>query len=148
MSVVEETSFEMARFFISYEIFFFLLVTQKTLGQVPRYQCMGGKQNNTWCILPKVNHTASNKNFKVIPHRDPSEVDGATFIKSKIEILTDDVCNALPYLKTFNDGLLGLVYVDENAFRKCTKLLFVMLQGNLLTNLSLVLFETNVNLFS
>lgn len=133
----------MVRF--SFKVFFWLLATQSSLGLVPSYQCKHGINKN-WCALWNVAQTSPNKHFKVIPHLDASVVDGVYFEDSKMEIFTQDVCDALPFITYVWTSNQGLTSVDDNAFRKCTKLKEVTLRGNSLINLPPGLFDSNVDL--
>lgn len=135
----------MSRIFFC-EVFFYFLMIQKTFEQIPNYQCTKG-YHETWCYLSNVNQTSSMKHFKVISHRrDVSEVDRVDFLGSKIQILTEEVCEALPYVQVFYADSLNLTSVDDNAFKKCLKLTHVLLQGNSLTNLPSGVFDFNIEL--
>lgn len=122
-----------------------LILTGETFGQVPSYNC-----TEVWeaslCYLWHVKRTTSEKHFEVVPHRDVTEIDAVRFEESKIGVLTEDVCNALPHVKDFDVAEVGLTAVDENAFKKCTKLKSLGLQENSLTTLPSGLFDSNVYL--
>lgn len=123
-------------------------MVQQSFGQIPSYKCTAIGYDEKICKLSNVNQTSSQKNFKVISHRNVSEVDTVYFEVSKMETLTEDLCDALPYVESFYVDRLGLTSVDENAFKKCMKLKKVHLNGNLLTSLPLELFDSNVDLSS
>lgn len=93
-----------------------------------------------------MNQTASEKHFQVIPHMGVSEIDVVQFENSKLEILTGDICEALPFLDTYWAESLGLISVDANAFEKCTKLKMIFLDYNSLTTLPSGVFDFNVAL--
>lgn len=127
-------------------IFCYFFVFHKTYGQNPTYQC----KEELWrflCILSNINQTSAQKHFKVIPHRDVSQITSVEFINSKMEVLTANICDALPNLQVLNLlPNLGLTSIDENAFSKCTKLGAVDLRGNSLTTLPSGVFDSNVDL--
>lgn len=134
----------MARCFCC-EVFFFFLMIQKSLETISSYKCTKG-WIETNCKLSNIKQTSLLKHFTVIPHRDVKEVSRVLFVASKMETLTEDVCNALPYVQVFDAWHLELTSVDENAFQKCTKLTKVNLHENLLTTLPSGLFDSNVDL--
>lgn len=125
--------------------FFYLLIIQKSLGQIQSYRCTEGTKA-IFCLLSDIQQTSSNKHFRVIPHRDVSEISKVYFEDSKIEILTEDICTALPYVTHFDADNLGVSFVEENTFKKCTKLGFLKLIKNPLAILPPGLFDSNANL--
>lgn len=134
----------MPRYFIG-EVFFLFLMIHHSLSQIPSFQCITWLSKSN-CVLFWLNLKGSNKNFKVIPHLELSAIDEFKFLDSKIEILTGDVCMALPYIKNFYAAELGLTAVEENAFKKCTKMTAVHLHKNSLESLPIRLFDSNGDL--
>lgn len=99
------------------------------------------------CELWNVNRTLASKNFKIIG--DPwfmLKFYAVNFKNSTLQILTEDICDALPNIERFSAFKVGLISVDENTFKKCTKLQSVNLNVNSLTSLPLGLFDSNVDL--
>lgn len=121
-----------------------LSVIHKSFGEIPTYNCK--EDGKTVCDLLNVRQNASQKHFKIIPHRDVSLITTVYFRNSNMEILTEDACDALPYVETFWAENAGLTSIDGNALTKCTKLQNVFLHENSLVSLPLGLFDTNFGL--
>lgn len=98
------------------------------------------------CQLSNINQTSSMKSFNIVPFQEPFAIKGVYIICSKMETLTEDVCKALPYVKNFHAEQLGLAFVEQNAFQKCTKVEVISLYGNSLKKLPFGLFDSNVQL--
>lgn len=118
---------------------------QQSYGQVPSYECTQGFGSMN-CQLSNINQTSSMKSFNIVPFREPFAIKGVYIICSKMETLTEDVCKALPYVKNFHAEQLGLAFVEQNTFQKCTKVEVISLYGNSLKKLPFGLFDSNVQL--
>lgn len=65
---------------------------------------------------------------------------------SKLEILTNDICNAFSNLKEIWSIYLDLHEIQQDAFESCTRLEELYLYGNNLKNLDKSVFKKNSNL--
>lgn len=140
-------------------IFFYVLVIQEksfvvsaseydnsTESDVPTYECYKSFFSGN-CVLKNVQQTSSKKKFKVISNQDVSGIANV-WIKygSTMDVLTEDICDALPHLKLLDASFLHLTSVDENAFKKCAELVVLDLHNNSLTSLPSGLFDSNIKL--
>lgn len=98
------------------------------------------------CILQNLYLTTTNKHFQLEPNHVISKIEDVWIRASKIEVLTNDICQTLLYVKVFDSSKAGLIDVDENAFVKCTKLETIDLSMNSLTSLPPGTFFWNSNL--
>lgn len=115
-----------------------------SFSKIPKYRFQEFWENS--CALSFINLTAANKNFGLILHRPQYLIQDFHFISSKLEVLTDDVCEALPFIRNFEACGLGLTSIETKAFKKCFKLSVINLKWNSLKILPLGLFSSNVDL--
>lgn len=135
----------MSRFFYCEIFVYFCVIFGQSLGKIPNYECREGMEA-IFCKLSYINRTSSDKHFKVIPHLATSEINRAEILDSTMEILTEDVCDALPYVTYFAADNIGLIGLQRSAFEKCTKLEVIHLKGNSLKILPSKIFDSNTNL--
>lgn len=126
------------------KIFLYLFMTHKSFAQILSYNCNSSFQS--WCYLSEIKQVSSMKHFKVVPHQNTSEIKGVLFVDSVIEVLTEDVCDALPYIVEFSAVSIGLTAVDENTFNKCANLRNIQLDNNKLTEIDVNLFKYSLKL--
>uniref|UniRef100_A0A336LNH1 CSON009147 protein n=1 Tax=Culicoides sonorensis TaxID=179676 RepID=A0A336LNH1_CULSO len=99
------------------------------------------------CAILNINLKASNKHFQLIPHHNKvSLIYTIKFVNSNIEVLTSDVCDALPYIGVFTGNNIKLVAIDENAFENCLVVFDINLYNNSLTTLPSKVFAKNIDL--
>lgn len=98
------------------------------------------------CILQGLNMTSLDKHFLPIPNHSVTDIDAVRIEKSKVEVLTGDICKTMPFIKVFGGASIGLRSIEENAFKECTKLERILLQGNFLSTLSSQIFHWNPEL--
>lgn len=127
------------------KIFIYFLVIHDSIGQSPSFNCTSGDKDSE-CRLSGLRLTNTTKHFTPVPHLPISAINAVAFKKSKIVILTADVCVALPYIEKFYARRLGLTSVEKNAFKDCRKMTHVSLWGNSLKLLPFGLFDSNVDL--
>lgn len=101
---------------------------------------------NHVCFLTGLHLTLSDKNFLPVTYHPINEIEVVLMKDSKLEVLTDDVCEAFPSIEAFDAAYLGLISIDETAFQKCTKVEIVGLNSNSLTSLPPKIFYWNVKL--
>lgn len=98
------------------------------------------------CFLANLTLTLPEKHFLPVTNDSVKGINAIYFEKSKINVLTDNVCEALPFIKVFSAKKLGLISVDETAFQKCTKISIIFLNDNSLTTLPPKIFYWNAEL--
>lgn len=99
-----------------------------------------------FCILSGLNVTTSRKHLRLEPKYAIEELNGVNFEDSEVQVLTSDVCDTLPFLTHILATEIGLTMIEEKAFQKCSKLEFLRLTGNSLTDLPARLFTWNEHL--
>lgn len=134
---------------VSTIVFCAILIQGSDIHQVKAYSCKIDKY--TWpsittCTLGGLNLTTSEKHFQIVPNYDVNEIKGFRFRVSRLVVLTNDVCEVLPFLTHFRAKWLGLTSIEDNAFEKCTKLKVLELSLNSLTTLPTQLFASNEDL--
>lgn len=102
--------------------------------------------NTTLCILEGLNVTSSDKHFLVVAYFPIEQIDAVWIRESRLEVLTDDICRTLPFLKLFIAHRQGVAIVEENAFKPCAKMEIVDLYHNSLTTLPPGIFHWNPEL--
>lgn len=113
-------------------IFILISLIQGAISEDQNYTC---EISDDICILQNLHLTASDKNFRLDPNKAITEINDVWIRTSKIEVLTDAFCQTLPYVKVFDGSKIGVSFVEENAFAKCTKLETIDLSMNALTSL-------------
>lgn len=76
----------------------------------------------------------------------PYNVIKASFVSSKIPILTSDICDNFPNLEVFEVNAVSLKVVDAEAVHGCMRLREIHLRDNLLTTLYKDTFQNNQGL--
>lgn len=76
---------------------YFSIYCEQSFGQIPNYKCTKGWKEFV-CLLSHLNMTSSTKTFKVVPHQETPGIDAIFYEDSNMEILTDGICEALPYI--------------------------------------------------
>lgn len=143
----------MVQFLLSVVIIFIIFI-QAINGEVQKYSCEIVKNVDYYndflitnvCVLEGLNLTLTKKHFQPVASQPFHEVVAVYFKNSKLEVLTDDLCETFPLVKVFDAYKLSLTSVDENAFSKCTKLEIVYLYHNSLTTLPPKIFYQNEEL--
>lgn len=131
---------------IHYQKLFFLILIQNSFSDIPSYKCIKDKNTDTSCYLYRLQLTSSTKNFKLIPHRSAYHIDKFGFRRSSVEVLTSDICEALPHIETFSAPETDIVSVEKDAFRKCIRLTDINLSENLLKTIPVGVFDSNKRL--
>lgn len=90
--------------------------------------------------------TSSKKHFQLEVNYSVYDVKGFKFQKSTVEVLTSDVCEALPSITHDSAESSGLIIVEANAFENCADLEYVELNRNSLANLPSGLYDCNKDL--
>lgn len=125
------------------------LLISATQGKVKFYNCeikLHFTNGHSTCILKDLNVTSAEKHFLLQTTQSVNDTVAVQIENSKIEVLTGDICESLPFVKLYDASEVGLSSVEENAFGKCTKMKRLYLYGNSLTNLPPRVFETNQQL--
>lgn len=97
----------------------------------------------TTCTLSYLNLISDHKHFMLIPDYPPNEIKGLRIHSSNMEVLTSDICEALPFLTHFLAQEAGVTSIDLNAFQSCTKLKEISVGNSALTNVPSGVFDSN-----
>lgn len=120
-----------------------VIFTRVIHGEVKKFHC---EIRDKGCYLRGLNYTSVDKYFLEHPYHPITEIEYVSMLDSKVEVLTGDICQTLPFVKEFFGRSMGLTFLDENAFEKCTKLESVELSDNSLTTLPPKIFYWNEQL--
>lgn len=107
------------------------------LGQIP---------TRNICSLRHVQIPSFRKDVRVLPHWEVTSIKGLRFLHSKMEVLTSDFCETLPFLVCFDTRRLGLVSVDSDVFEMCAELEQVDLSLNNINAVPTIIFDRNEKL--
>lgn len=97
----------------------------------------------TFCVLKGLNVISSDKLSLRAAKQTINKIDAIEIKLSKLEVLTDDICKSLPFIRLFDVRSVGLTAIEENAFEECTNLKLVILDANHLTTLPPRMFHWN-----
>lgn len=98
------------------------------------------------CLLRNLNLTTDQKHFQLIPGHPVSKINGFRVISSRMEVVTREICETLPFLTYFEATEVGIASIEPDAFEKCPKLMKVDLGENPLWQIPPGLFDSNKDL--
>lgn len=121
-----------------FELFLIVIVYVLSVAQsneIPTYKCK--HESNGFCYFNSINLTTGNPNFLPTSDRNPvTKVDlgGWSQFGSRLEVLTNDICNAFPEIEVLYGNSVSLTAINHNALEKCRRLTEISLSDNKLTH--------------
>lgn len=100
----------------------------------------------SWCVFQRLDVTTASPNWTPTWANSVSNIKKVQIVGRKLEVLTDDLCKALPDLEKLDIKGVGLKEVRPNALERCTKLKEVYFRNNNLTTLDKNTFKLNTEL--
>lgn len=100
----------------------------------------------SWCVYQRLQVTTAAPNWIPRWANSVSNIKKVQMVGKTFEVLTDDLCKALPDLEKLDINGVGLKEVRPNALERCTKLKLVYFRNGNLTTLDKNTFKSNPDL--
>lgn len=134
------------------QLFFISLIGFVFGGESPKFLCdYKAVQEHvddraSWCVFQRLNVTTAQPNWTPTWANSVSNIKKVQIVGKNFEVLTDDLCRALPNLEKLDIKEVGLKEVRLNALERCTKLKEIYLRHGNLTTLDKNTFKFNTEL--
>lgn len=123
--------------FFKLSLMILLVYVLKTVqsNEIPTYKCEHA--SNGFCYFYNINVTAKDPNFLPTSDQKPvTKVDlgGWHQFGSKVEVLSDDICNVFPELEVLYANSVSLTSINIGALENCNRLTEISFSENKLTH--------------
>lgn len=132
---------------LPYCIFVISLVTYVHCEIKPKFYCNQDSFAPYMCVLQDVYLTRKSSGFTPVAP-NASEIQVMQVNSYKIDVLTSDICNTFPNIRTLVLNQLEIKEIEKDAFENCTMLARLELQNNSLVSLDSNIFANNKQLKS
>lgn len=98
------------------------------------------------CSVRNLTLINDDTHFKLVLHMKKDKITKVHFEDSKLKVLSNDICEALPFVRVYEAPHTQILIIEEDAFEKCLLLQTIDLSENLIQSLPPKLFALNKEL--